>query len=456
MALNHQSASPEDKDPQNTTCTDEQRSKNLIKIGLCLILVAALLAVGVLLYFKNKDRIVPKNKETTIFIATDIHLYSNNLIGKDNKLYLKENFTNDGRVQEYDYQLVEALIAEVNEKQPEFLVLTGDLAFNGELDSHLELSKLLSKIENTQVLVIPGNHDVYAVGQVSAFDDSTQPTENITAEDFREIYADHGYKNAYSYDKTTLSYIYELDDDKWALMLDTSFSRYNEQAASSITRGGLEESTLLWLEEHLAYAKEHGISVISFSHHNLLAHNDLFVANYTVQNSEQITALFAKYGVSLNFSGHLHIQSIKQAEVDENVVHDVSGVSLLDYGNRYGVLEIYENCYRYTSQRLDEISDCEDIGKYSFDVFCDEYYAKTLWSYQSKLGDEKGEQAVRLLSEINAYYFDGSYEEIHRLVEENKELIDLIKENTYDYENSYVASIIEVENKDQHSLLIGR
>ncbi|MBQ4091035.1 MAG: metallophosphoesterase [Clostridia bacterium] len=404
----------------------------------------------------SEPSIEPGTREKTVFVATDLHLFSNNLISPDNSVYLKDRFTSDGRIQEYDYELIGALIEEVNAKKPEFLILTGDLTFNGELDSHLELSRLLSAVQDTKVLVIPGNHDIYSPDAVSALNDSTQPTESISAEQFRGIYANYGYTNAYSYDETTLSYIFELDEDKWALMLDTSLSRYNESYGGSITAGALEESTLNWLEENLAYAQENGISVISFTHHNLLAHNDLFVASYTLQNSAQLTELYAKYGVSLNFSGHLHIQSIKKATMDEGAVYDVSGGSILDYGNRYGVLDIYDNCYKYTSHKIGKTPSGEDISQYSFDVFCKEYYAKTLWSYQSSLGEDKGAQAVKLLSEINAYYFDGSYKEINKLVKQNRSLIKLIKENTFNYESSYVSSIIEVDDKNQHSLIIER
>ena len=97
--------------------------------------------------FNEEPPITPGIKETTVFIASDLHLYSNNLISPDNKTYVKENFTSDGRIQENDYELVNELIEEVNLEKPDYLILTGDLSFNGEKDSHLELANLLNKIE---------------------------------------------------------------------------------------------------------------------------------------------------------------------------------------------------------------------------------------------------------------------------------------------------------------------
>lgn len=423
----------------------------IIRLAACLLLGVLLSA---LCFSLSSCEIQPGEMETTVFIATDVHLFSDNLLSEDNQRYTKDKFVSDGRIQEYDYQLMEALVEQVNAQIPEYLILTGDLTFNGERDSHLEVARLLSGVNpDTKVLVIPGNHDVYSINAVSVINDKMEAVDSITSEDFREIYADFGYEGAVSYDADSLSYIYALDDDKWALMLDTSLSRYNEEYDYQIVGGGIEESTLAWLEEKLIYAKENGIDVISFSHHNLLVHNQLFEYNYTMRNSGEVLALFAEYEVKLNFSGHLHIQSIKNTQVDGTTIYDVSGGSLLDYGNRYGRLDIYDNCYSYESKPL-PVS--EKIREHSFEVFATKYYYKTFLTYKTSLGAEDAERATRVLSEINAYYFDGSYEQIRSLVWKNRALIGLIERNTKDYDSSYVSSIINVERENQHSILIER
>ena len=56
-----------------------------------------------------------------------------------------------------------------------------------------------------------------------------------------------------------------------------------------------------------------------------------------------------------------------------------------------------------------------------------------------------------LNSKVNAYYFDGNYKEIHRLANENKNLIRKIKRNK---KATYMTSIYNVENVNQHSVLI--
>lgn len=396
------------------------------------------------------------DREISIFVATDTHLFSRNLISEDNEMYTKNRFVSDGRIQEYDYQLVEALIDEVNREKPEVLVLTGDLTFNGEKDSHLEMARLLSGVgDHTRVLVIPGNHDTYSPTPVSVLNDTMAPTESITSDDFREIYADFGYTGGLFYDEHSLSYIYEIDEGKWALMLDTTFSRYNKDGYS-ITAGGIETPTYEWLEDKLKYAKENGITVVSFSHHNLLVHNEMFRDGYTMGNGEAMASLFAKYGVKINMSGHLHIQSIKKTERDGETVCDISGVSLLDYGNRYGVLDIYDNCYSYESRSVNFSLGEYDVNQYAFWVFSDRYYFKTLWEYQNAMGYQDGQPATRLLADINAHYFDGNYIEIYKLMLQNPRYVWLIIENTRNYDSSYVKSILDVPPKNQHNIVIDR
>ena len=83
------------------------------------------------------------NHEMQIYIASDLHLYSSNLIGENNVKYTKDKITSDGRVQEFDYELVKEFVKNININKPDYVFLTGDLSYNGEKDSHVELIKLL-------------------------------------------------------------------------------------------------------------------------------------------------------------------------------------------------------------------------------------------------------------------------------------------------------------------------
>ena len=410
------------------------------------IFIWLLILITSLCFGCNKKEIEKGNLEHKIFIATDLHLYSNNLVSPDNEKYTKDIFTSDGRIQEYDYQLVENLINEVNKEKPRLLLLTGDLSYNGEKDSHLELVKLLSQInEETKVLVIPGNHDCYSVNTFTCINDEIKLSTSVTYDEFKDIYKDFGYLGAYSYDETSLSYIYEIDSKNWVLMLDTNMSEFNIANESNITMGMLDNKTLSWIEENLSYAKENNINVISTTHHNLAVHNVMFETSYTLDNAEKLLELFNKYEVRFNFSGHLHIQSMKEV----NGVIDIVTTSLLAYGNHYGRFSIYENCYEYEAIKLVD----ENLDKISFDNFYTKYYEKNI-STMSKLFDSKGEEMTDFVSKINCYYFDGNYEMINKLKKQNRSLCKSLEKSYPRYENSYLKTILEVENKNQQYLLV--
>lgn len=396
----------------------------------------------------DQPSITKENKQLTIYVASDLHLLAKDLIGENNTLYIKENMTSDGRVQELDYQIVEAFVDVINANNPDYVVLTGDLSFNGEIQSHKELIRLLSNIRNSKVLVIPGNHD-YNTMTYTYVNDRAEYTSVCWPEDFVSLYNDFGFADAISKDTESMSYFYKLDDNNYALMIDSTMSRYNDEMGMDLIGGNLEDSTLKWIEENLKNAKENNINVISFMHHNLLSHSNLFNDGYTLYNNEELLNLFENYGVKLNFSGHLHIQHIKEINRNENNIYDIASNSLLDYGNRYGKLDIYENCYDYKAVKLENDFNLEEKA---FKVFYDKYYYKRLATNEKTYGNSY-KKVTDFQSKINCYYFDGNYEKINQLIKENKNLYRKIIRTG---KEKYFLEIFNEERINHHDLLINK
>ena len=381
-----------------------------------------------------------------IFIASDMHILSNDLVSDTNQVYTKKTLTSDGRVQEYDIELFKEFINQINEEKPNYVFLTGDLTFNGERQSHIDVIEMLDSINDfTKVLVIPGNHDINNLNPRSFIDDNVNKVDTIDENEFKNLYKDYGYQGALYYDAYSLSYIYQLDENTWALMIDSNNSEYNEEYGTNFVGGFIEANTLSWLKEKLTIAKQNNIKVISATHHNLLVHNELFKTSYTIYNYKELLSIYKEYDVKVNFSGHLHIQSIKQ---DDNI-YDIASGGMLDYGNRYGIFKMYENKYKYETEKLDISNKGFDFEEYSFDTFYNEYYSKSIKKNEKRYGDS-AEKITDLLSKINAYYFDGNYKKIRKLVKRNKKNIELINGSN----DKYAKSLINVENKDQNKIVI--
>src|SRR5438270_5850374 len=81
--------------------------------------------------------------------------------------------------------LLERAIAEVNELQPDVVVISGDLTSNGFKDEYRLARRYLDGVDCKSIVVIPGNHDSRNVGYVhfeELFGDrnSVQRVENVT------------------------------------------------------------------------------------------------------------------------------------------------------------------------------------------------------------------------------------------------------------------------------------
>jgi len=109
----------------------------------------------------------PEISGSRIIIATDMHYLARELTD------FQSSFTNrveheDGKVMQYVWEITDAFIHEVKKEKPDLVILSGDLTYNGEWESHIEFAEKLEEIEEAgiPVIVIPGNHDInnrYAV-----------------------------------------------------------------------------------------------------------------------------------------------------------------------------------------------------------------------------------------------------------------------------------------------------
>ncbi len=381
-----------------------------------------------------------------IMVTSDCHLMSDSVVAQSSK-YGKGDLTTDGRLQECDEEIVRGLVDLVNRELPDALCITGDLSFNGERSSNLMLADILSGVDGrVKVLVVPGNHDLNNHNTRLYIGESVAAAAKTGEEDFRQIYSDFGYSGALSYDGTSLSYVWEIREGVWALMLDTTRCRFNDALGENQVGGFVDEDTLAWIEDNLKKAAAAGAEVVAFGHHNLFDHVPLFSNGYTLNNAEDLFALFDEYGVKLYFSGHLHVQSI----VGRGGVTDIASEALLDYSCSAGDLLICENAYVYGRKSV--AAEGSDLRERAKENFKRRYYEKQISSYEKVFG-ERADEALELMCEMNALYFDGDYEAVNALVDENEALALEIRDKI---ESSYLNSIMGVPPVSQSSLTIAR
>lgn len=282
----------------------------------------------------------------TIMMASDLH-YMSASTHDEGAAFWKMVDADDGKLNQYSEEMIDALVEEAIAKQPSALVLSGDITLNGERINHEELAKKLRKVQEAgvPVAVIPGNHDINNKNAATYFGDKRKEAEYLhSGEEFWEIYHEFGYDQSPNRDPDSLSYVFPVDAGHWLLMIDScQYEDYNH------VNGRLKPETLAWLEVHLKVAKEHGVRVLPVAHHNLLSESRLYKTECTLENYDEVTALFERYEVPLYVSGHLHAQRIKKHKPEPGTPMDA-----------YGISEIVLSPYSMPPNQYGELSWTED------------------------------------------------------------------------------------------------
>lgn len=250
-----------------------------------------------------------------VILATDLHYQSASSWdgGSAFQLFVERG---DGKVVRYLPELLEAFMDEVIEEKPSALILSGDITMNGEKINHEELAARLKRVQEAgiQVLVIPGNHDINNTKAAVYFGEEKEQAPSVTPQEFYEIYRQYGYDQAISKDEESLSYVYELDEKNWLLMLDSC-----QYEPENLVEGRVKEKTIIWAWEQLAKAEERGIFVLPVAHHNLLEQSRMYTTQCAMENNQEVIGLMQYYEVPLFVSGHLHVQRIRKHKSEPGV-----------------------------------------------------------------------------------------------------------------------------------------
>lgn len=285
------------------------------------------------------DAPVAKDKDVHLIAATDLHYLSPTLFD-EGEMFQKLLETNDGKLIENGTEILDAFTEKVEKEKPDALLLTGDLAFNGEKQSLKEIREKLEKIQKAgiPVLVIPGNHDIAYPYAESYHGNTAVYVENVSQKDWKDMMSEFGYDQAVMKDSDSFSYLYALSDDLYILALDANTEDYP---------GTLNPETEKWMEKALKRADRDGAQVISMSHQNVLKQSDFMYQGFVMDDHDAVAKLLEDHHVFLNLSGHSHLQH----EASEKGLDDICTESLSLYPLSYAKVTIPKGRKNYTYQK---------------------------------------------------------------------------------------------------------
>ncbi len=200
-----------------------------------------------------------------------------------------------------------AMVDEIVDMGADLLLVSGDLTYNGSLESHRRFVSHLDRLASLGVptLVIPGNHDVNNPYSRSYKGQSATPVASVGAAEFARLYERYGYGAGSSHDSASLSYMCEPLPGLRLLCLDSN--RY-DTVGEYHSGGRVKASTLAWAAAQLKSSG--GRRVLAMMHHHAVEHVDgesRLLPDYIVSNHDEVCSMLRDGGVNVCLTGHLHI-----------------------------------------------------------------------------------------------------------------------------------------------------
>ena len=198
--------------------------------------------------------------------------------------------------------------------------------------------------------------------------------------------------------------------------------------------------------EALKQAKKAKARVITVSHQNVLAHNNLFSFGYRILNADEIFAILVNYRVLAHFSGHMHIQHAVSDRITELLTSPLSLVPC-----RYGLLRWTRNSLSYEAQSVDVSVWAEKQGlsdekllhfaDYARDGFYQSSYRQILSAFSSSdFPQESIERMACCFAETNLAYFTGEPIDREKLARDLEFWVETTGES---FHTAYLRSILE-------------
>ena len=399
-----------------------------------------------------------QDKKTSFWVISDTHLIADSL-HDHGQAFSQMQKTSQGKDLYYQETALSAFVRMAQKKKPAAIIVTGDVTFNGERVSAEKFAEIFKPLEETQLLVLPGNHDIYD-GWAREFRGKKQYyAGQISPRMWRNIFKT-SYKNAVSVDDESLAYSVQLNPDYLLILADSNDYGKEEATTAPATAGFLGREQRRWIKAQLQYASENNLQVIFCMHHNLYAHNPAVNKGYVVDDYRELRKLLAQYNVKLVFSGHIHAQNIMLPQ-DPCPATEVVTASFCSNDQGYGVVKVSPKEVSYTCHHFkmkDYLTDKEKqnwtlthfhdyLENIQLGTISAELMQKDLYQNHDDLDTVR--KMGRLFGEMNYHFFTGKN---HIESEELKKLKKspiyqrLIADNPH-YE-LYLQTLYDMSNHD--------
>ena len=204
----------------------------------------------------------------------------------------------------------------LEDKDTQYVLITGDLINNGDRQSHEDFIKELRVLTDAgkKVFVTCATHDYAGLGDdenifhpVRYKKDSCEEIERVYKTQLPGLYYDFGHLHADSIHKESGSYTVVFPEGfKLIAVYDNGNGR---------SHCGLFDDGFLWLENEIKKSGEKGEDVFIAVHHPVLPPWQVYcdAAEFEMFGGyARLRQLMCEYGVRVVFTGHTHVHGIKK------------------------------------------------------------------------------------------------------------------------------------------------
>lgn len=313
-------------------------------------------------------------KTLNFYHLTDLHFYANEKIGSSGEAY-KLKCDLDQKCMAESGAIIDAAFKSVSEdKETEIVLISGDLTFDGEQQSHDALVEKLAalKASGKRVFTTFATHDFYMHARKYTDEEGETELPKYTRAELRQLYNDFGYSEAIA-EHESYSYCVQLSDDVRLLCLndDGDFDEFC----------GYYNDLLFWIKEQVEDAKKAGCEIFAMTHHPVVEPSPVYplFSHKAMLGGYEFTAPYlADLGIQYIFTGHTHIHDIDFIESKNgNRLYHINTASLIGYPLAYRKVEFSDKGMDVKTIQVTEI-DCDLDGR---DVL---EYAKDHFTYMIK------------------------------------------------------------------------
>ena len=314
-------------------------------------------------------------KPFNFYHLTDLHYYANEIIGSYGKNYeLKEML--DQKCMDKSGAIIDSAFESIAEdKETEIVLISGDLTFDGEVQSHDALVEKLKALQNKgkKVFVTFATHD-FNMHARKFTDDGVIDLDKYTRAELREKYADFGYNQAIAEHKGSYSYCVQLTEDTRLLALNDD--------GDCDQFCGYYNDLLEWIKLQVEDADKSGCKIFAMTHHPVLEPSPIYplFSHKNMLGGYEFTGPYmANLGIEYVLVGHTHIHDINSLTTKQgNIMYQINTAALTAYPLAYRKINFSDAGMDVKSVQVEKI-DADTDGLSALE------YAKKHFTYMIEL-----------------------------------------------------------------------